>query len=308
MEIIATTIIGIIIGGIITYFVSREFYEKTKKTKSLEPFVRFVTTILSSIDPEVKKQLKVFYDKCPVEKLYQIEFVIANTGDIPIFDIIKPLSLLIPNKGQILDVNLFHIEPRDRDVAYKISNDGNFQRIDFIFPLLNPGEYFIFKLLVKGDIPKIGNKEGVTNWFYEYYDEIISEFKFSITAPDLKPSLSSRRLPYYYEEEHNFTDGGLDLGAVFGLAIGLLLSLSMIYMLYHLKNISAGYFLFNFKEFFTSFNLMKLTVIIGWLASLFLMLITIISAIDELSKIKKKPKPKFRLPKKKSNFSYKTLI
>ena len=96
MEIIIYTAIGLILGGLVTVFTSKYFHRKGIKSKSLSTYIQFITEILSDIDPEVEKKLQVSYNQQEVESLYQVQYVIANTGDIPIRDIIEPLTLIIP--------------------------------------------------------------------------------------------------------------------------------------------------------------------------------------------------------------------
>lgn len=313
METIISTLIGITIGGIITYFVSKKFYKKTEKVKSFQPFVRFITSILSDIDPEVKEQLQVSYANHPIEKMYQIEFVIANTGDLPITNIIEPLTLDIPDKGQILDVNIVHIEPKERNIQYEIfQNNDNSQSVSFKFSLLNASEYFVVKLLIKGEIPY--TKEDKENDEFDFflnnmYSSVLTKYSFKITAPDLPPVLKTSRLPFYYETDYPMKNTGIDWGSIAGIFVLVFVFLSLSYLLYSLNDISNGYYLLHFKSFFNDFNLLKFTIIVGWVLDLLFLILIFVVGFQEFPDFKKEPKPKFKLPKKlRNDFGYRNWI
>ena len=159
METFIGTISGIIIGGLITIWASQYFYKKSVKEKKLSCFIQYISEILTNIDPEVKNNLEVDFKGQKVESLYQIQFVVANTGDIAIRNIISPLTLEIPNKGTILDANLVDIEPDGREVNIESSKAGNIAKLNF--PLLNSGEFFIVKLLIKGEVAKPESKNEI---------------------------------------------------------------------------------------------------------------------------------------------------
>jgi hypothetical protein len=114
------TLGGIIIGAVITYIVSKYFFKKSIKEKSLTPFLQFSSRLFSEIDPELKKELIVNYKNTKVDNITQTQFLIANDGDIPIRDIIEPLKLSIPKKNKIFSVTIIHIEPEGRKIDYKI--------------------------------------------------------------------------------------------------------------------------------------------------------------------------------------------
>lgn len=300
MNILIFTSLGLVFGGLVTFIISKYFYRKGIKSKSLSTFIQFITEILSDIDPEVEKKLKVSYNKQEVDKLYQIQYVIANTGDIPIRDIIEPLTLIIPNNGQLLDVNIVYKEPEGRNISYNIGTDemGN-DFVSFNFPLLNSGEYFITKLLIKGEPPSsdesLNDKEQKFTSLYSEYD-IYEKFEFKITVDDLPPKLISKPLPFEYEYEIPAT--GIEWSAIIvSLIIGLI-SFVLSYLLISLQNLSSSLYIFHFKEFFVNFNFLKFSILSIWIFDFVLVLIVLFLMFIGLSDVKLQKKPKFKLPKK----------
>ena len=97
------------------------------------------------------QRLNIVYDSDTINDIYQIQFVIANTGDVPITRPIKPLQLTLFENSCVLDYNIIHKEPASRDLNMKIDNKNE---ITFDFLLLNPNEYFVVKFLVKGSLPE----------------------------------------------------------------------------------------------------------------------------------------------------------
>src|SRR6476620_7191576 len=151
MDTLLGTLAGILFGGLISYFISKFYYKKTIKIKTLSCYVQYISEFLTDIDEDVKKKLEIDYEGQKVNSIYQVQFIIANTGDFPIRDIIRPLILKIPNQAEVLDANIIHIEPTGREVVLKTIKNPNENIVEFQFPLLNSGEYFVTKLLVKGE-------------------------------------------------------------------------------------------------------------------------------------------------------------
>lgn len=296
METFIGTIAGIIIGGLITVWASRYFYKKSLKSKTLSCFVQYVSEILTDIDPDVKNNLEVDFKGQKVESLYQVQFVIANTGDIPIRDIINPLNLKIPNEGIILDANLLHIDPKGREINLDIADSND--SISFDFPLLNSGEYFISKLLIKGEPPRHEIKEGEENRRlidYGSYDL----FDFTITADELPPEIASQHLPPDYSE---FEFNHFDKSTIWGGAIFGFLAFTVAFILYGIGNVQTDLFLFHFGEFFSNFSYLKFSIIVGWLLAAILGIAGIMIPASEIGGIRPKKKPKFKLPKKHSRY------
>ena len=141
----------------------------------LTPFLHFQSNVLDHIDDEVKLVLDINYKGVKVERLQQIQFLIANTGERAIKDLIKPLSLHINGEIEIMDANILYVHPDGRKVKLNLEKPNN--KIEFIFPLLNKDDFFIAKFLINGAPKK-------------------SDYQFSITADDLPPILDIERLSY----------------------------------------------------------------------------------------------------------------
>ena len=167
-------IISILIGIGATFYASRHYYRRSVD-KELTPFIQLQSNVLSHIDEAVKSDLHVEYKGVKVENLQQLQFLIANTGERAVRDIIKPLRLELPDESEILDASILYVFPEGREVDIDARKSGNV--LEFNFPLLNKDEFFIFKLLIKGE-PKR------------------KELKFKIVADDLPPELEVQRLTY----------------------------------------------------------------------------------------------------------------
>ncbi|MCL2683193.1 MAG: hypothetical protein FWE63_06920 [Bacteroidales bacterium] len=286
---IILAICGIIIGAIATYLASKHFFNKGIKCKSLTPFIQYSSTLFSDIEPELQESLTVNYKNVKVDNITQIQFVIANTGDMPIRDIIRPLRMAIPVECKIFSVNIIHIEPEGREIKYTISEtkDGNF--VDFEIPLLNASEFFVFKMVVQDNLPS--SEEDKYSKKYPY--------KFTITADELPPNLGIKHLPFsYYEQEkipryYDWSDiwGLLTIGAVLTAIVGVLLSLTTIPSL----NIMSFRDFFKI-ETFSFYNVCILFLAIVGILLIIAFVVLFILAVSEID-IGKKEKPKIKIPK-----------
>jgi hypothetical protein len=167
------SIIGLIVGVVATVLVSR-YYFRRSFNKSLTPYIQFSSLPLSGIDPTARKAIEIRYHDRVVENLFEIQFLIANSGDKAIRDVIEPLTLAIPRSTILLDASILHVSPDGRHVGLQISSDQ--QRVSFDFKVLNSDEFFIAKLLLDGS-PKP------------------KDFSFTIVADELPPRLKPRLLP-----------------------------------------------------------------------------------------------------------------
>ena len=159
-------LVSLVIGIAATLIVGHYYFRRTVN-KSLTPFLHFSTQLLQGIAPEVRKELRVEFRGVPVEDLQELQFLVANTGERAIRDIIAPLTLVLPPECSLLDASILHVSPPGRSVTLLTSE----HEIRFQFPLLNSREFFLVRLLVRG---KVGPKH----------------LSFSITADDLPPKLS----------------------------------------------------------------------------------------------------------------------
>ena len=173
IDAIIITISSIIIGAIIAWIIARFYYLRSRNIRSITPYVNYISKVFSDIDPELKKDLKIKYKGTEVDNFYQVQFTIINTGNRSLNNFIKPLTLIIPNNGEILDVKILHIHPKGREITFNIRPGKNF--ISYNIPLLNSGEYFVTKLLIKGDV------------------ESDKDFIFKVSAEDLPPEILSAK-------------------------------------------------------------------------------------------------------------------
>lgn len=165
---------SLIVGIIVTVLVSRYYFQRSVR-KSLTPYIQFSSSPLEGIDPEVRKQLEMKYQDLRISDLFEIQFLIANSGDKAIRDVIEPLSLPMPGNGALLDASVLHVTPEGRKIQLAIAEDR--KEVKFVIPLLNSGEFFITKILLNGSPSE-------------------DEFKFSIVADELPPTLIPVHLPY----------------------------------------------------------------------------------------------------------------
>jgi len=161
-------VIGIVIG----YFISKYFYDKSIN-KQLTPFIDITSSIFTDLDEEVKKVLNIEFKGRKVNNLTEVQFLIANTGDRAIRDIIQPLELTLSPQISLIDVALLYVYPKGRNVIL----EKNENKIIMNFDLLNKKEFFVMKILFDGDVENL-------------------DFEFRITVDDLPPILHAEQLPY----------------------------------------------------------------------------------------------------------------
>lgn len=213
---IIMTFSGVAIGVIATVFASR-YYFRRSVDKQLTPFVQNLTNVLHYIEEDVKSELEVRYRGVQVENLQQTQFLIANTGERAIRDLIEPLTLKIDSADEIMDVNILHIHPHGRDVKANLVKSG--KAVKFDFPLLNKDEFFIVKLLVNGNPDR---------W----------DYKFNIVADDLPPQLLIKSLSYdQIEHDGPREKRGFELGPAIGGLVFLFLSLCISLISYYVGGV-----------------------------------------------------------------------
>lgn len=296
MEEYLLPIIGILSGGVISVLVSRYYYKKSIREKTLSCYVQFVSEILTDIDFDLKQKLEINYNGQKVDKLYQTQFIIANTGNICVSNIIQPLTLQIPDQAELLDVNIVHIEPKERNVSYNTIKNSKNELIKFIFPFLNPGEYFVVRLLTKGLLhsPKKIEKDVLDNnsYFFLGFDEI-DLFKFTTSVEDLPPLLISKRLPTYYSNFKSRKRNILKIVAIVSICMAFVFS----FILYSLINLVPDLLTMKNEIFDTSFSLLNICIKFG-LLFIFLLICVALLIIHSLIDSKSNGKKKFTLPRK----------
>lgn len=266
------SIISLVLGIVATVIVSHYYYRRNFKKTSLTPYIQFYSSSLKGIDSKVRKELQIKYNDQSIENLFEIQFLIANTGNKAIKNVIEPLSLSIPNDCNLLDAHILHISPTGRKVKLNITDDKS--SIVYDFSLLNSGDFFIVKLLIDG------------NPSHE-------DFNFSIVAEELPPILETSYLPVdaigHINEKKSFEKELFSLGIGF-ILIGLIL----------FNLIRVSWFVFPSFDNFNPFNyIFKMgidgfTVLISVFPAFSCMFLGIIIVISSFSD--------FVYPKKKRKF------
>jgi hypothetical protein len=109
---------------------------------------------LSSItlldDPKIEK-LEIIYKGQPITNITKLSFLLRNSGQLPILreHIVEPLKISFSGIRKILDVNVSSKIPESLEVHYNIFAKEDYITIDF--PLLNPGDFAYFSVLVIGN-------------------------------------------------------------------------------------------------------------------------------------------------------------
>lgn len=167
--------LGSLVVGIVASVLVSAYYFRRSMRKSLTPYVQFYSSPFKGIDPNVKKALEITYQGTPIEDLFEVQFLVANTGDKAIRDVIEPLSFAVPENCVLLDASLLHRDPPELKVELAVSKDRRSFKMDF--PLLNSENFFVLKVLLNGS-PRF------------------SELKFSILVDELPPVLRAERLNF----------------------------------------------------------------------------------------------------------------
>lgn len=173
MNELALAVGSLVLGVIASVLVSR-YYFRRSFTKSLTTFIQFSSSPLRGIDPAVKSALQIRYHDRPVENLYEIQFLVSNSGEKSIGEVIEPLSIGIPDGALLVDASIMHASPEGRRVELHIPTDR--RSVGFRFPVLNAGDFFITKLLLDGSPRE-------------------KDFIFSIVAAELPPTLKPTLIP-----------------------------------------------------------------------------------------------------------------
>lgn len=264
---------SLIIGIVATVWASNYYFRKSLK-KSLTPYIQYYASPFRGIDPSVRKDLGITYQGNSIDDLFEIQFLIANTGDKAIRDIIEPLSLEIPDQCTLLDASIIHKNPAELKVDVAALEDKS--RLRFEFPLLNSGDFFIAKLLLNGS-PKT------------------EDLKFTVVVDELPPTLKPERLGYdaisspSKKREFEFSLLGVGLAfAVFGLS-----SFKVIYDSWHVvPSIGQGV-----SEFLSHISFGSAAVILSIIPAFIFLLIGVMMAASTFTEGRfPPPKRKFVVP------------
>lgn len=207
-------IVGILLSVIASILVGLYFYRKSIKKHELTLFLENFSSLLPTLKDAPDKALAVTFHHEPLTNLFECRLIIANTGDLPISDIIEPLTIHIPDFIQIIDSKVNYVYPSGRSVKCITMTHGVVAEIK----LLNPKEYFVLRMLFTGEvenyledvkkqrIERLTERRGAYDSRTERHDSaidhihvpestILKTFKISITAPSLPPHLALNESP-----------------------------------------------------------------------------------------------------------------
>lgn len=190
-------ILGIVAGAIITIAVSRYFFRESLKV-NIEVFAHQSSTIFEGVDDDVRHQLSLQFADREIADLSHVEYLIANNGRHPIANYKQPLTLHAPTGTRILDAALLFVSPEGRSI--RVSADERTATLHF--DVLNPGEYFLVKVLL----------EGLAH---------AHEMDFSIAAENLPPRIVPKLTGYDVAEANESFEWGLLLASIVVLALPL---------------------------------------------------------------------------------------
>lgn len=144
--------IGSLVIGIITSIWVSAYYFRKSVTKSLTPFLHYASSPLNGIASDVKRDLKITYQGAPVQDFFEAQFIVANTGEKAIRDLIEPLGFVVPEGSTLLDAVLIHRSPIEFQANIEVDTQRKGFKVNF--PLMNSGDFFILKVLLDGT-PKL---------------------------------------------------------------------------------------------------------------------------------------------------------
>ena len=164
------TVFGLIIGIVSGVLITRHYYLKNLK-KDLEVYFHYLVSVFDNIDESIMERIEITLDGTKTDNIYVLQFVVSNQGTRSITDPIQPLSIAFPSHINIINAEIVHISPKDREVNISVEPaEGNCQKIVFNHQVLNHEEGFIVRVHYQGLF-------------------IPSEAKFSIVDEDLPPSI-----------------------------------------------------------------------------------------------------------------------
>lgn len=291
-------LVSFIAGSVLTIIVSWYFYRKSIQKKKLTPYLDYFSKLFDKVETELKKDLKILYKDTEIETLYTAQFTVENSGDKSIRDLIKPLTVSIPLEFQIIDASITEINPEGRTVAINHSVKDNTITIDF--DLLNSKDFFIFRLLFKGDVisylkqerkkvllsrppmnittQDIRTNDSATDYIenkINYAEKnVVDYFLFSISVDELPPRLVIQK------NGRNEVDS--KESTLFKGSLNLVIGLSMFTVLYFFTISIPSYFVFYYNDFFGDFyswfvwydktKLVKIPLFVTWIVQLYFLL------------------------------------
>ena len=275
-------VIGLALGIVATVLVSRYYFLRSVD-KSLSVFGLLNANVFAGIARDMRKNLHFIFQDKEVEDLQQVVLLIANDGERAISNVIEPLSIQLPNGVDVLDASVLHRHPESlkASITHKASTAG--AALDFIFPLLNKGEFFVVKLLLSGNVS-------------------VRDIPFTILADDLPRSLKVKRAP-----PASLQDSGYKVQwelVVVSLVI-LVFPLWALYMLHLLWKKQPELFPYPWESFVVSMPSLLLTIPGALLLGFLLLLgIGMLGAAFFNGQFPPNRRPRFPLPKEIRNMGF----
>lgn len=161
IEAAATTVIGII-GA---FAVARYYYAKTA-THRLAIYVVANDGAFETVAPSVRREMSLQFRGIAVEDLNVLDMLIENQGaavSLPI----RPLKFRLDGTARAVSASIAYARPAGLDIAIEIKSD---RELECIFPLLNPGDYFVVRIVTDGPVAS-------------------GRISATIIAPDLPPQI-----------------------------------------------------------------------------------------------------------------------
>lgn len=229
-------VIGLVLGVIATVLVSRYYFLRSVD-KSLSVFSLLDSNVFAGIARDVRHDLHFIFQDKEVEDLQQVILLIANDGERAISNVIEPLSVQLPQGIDVLDASLLHKHPDNLKASIKQKENTSGTALDFAFPLLNKGEFFVAKLLISGSMS-------------------VRDLPFTMLADDLPRTLKVKRVP-----PASLRDSGykIEWGLAIASLVVMIFPLWALYMLHLLWTKQPGLFPYPWDAY--SFSLPSLLII-----------------------------------------------
>ena len=228
--------IGLVLGVIATVLVSRYYFLRSVD-KNLSVFSLLDANVFAGIARDVRSNLHFMFQNKEVQDLQQVVLLIANDGERAISNVMEPLSVQLPQGIDVLDASLLHRHPDNLKASIRQKDTPAGPALDFVFPLLNKGEFFVAKLLISGSVS-------------------IRELPFTMLADDLPRSVKVKRVPPASLQDSGYK---IEWGLALGSLVVLIFPIWALYMLHLLWTKQPGLFPYPWDSY--SFTFTSLLII-----------------------------------------------
>lgn len=275
-------IVGLALGIVATVLVSRYYFLRSVD-KSLSVFGLLNANVFAGIAPDVRRNLHFIFEGKDVNDLQQVVLLVANDGERAISNVMEPLSVQLPQGVDVLDASLLHRHPDNLKASIKQKDGPAGQVLDFVFPLLNKGEFFVAKLLLSGTVS-------------------FRDLPFTILADDLPRSFNIKHVP-----PASLQDAGYEVewGLALASLVVLVFPLWALYMLHLLWTKRPELFPYPWDSFSVSLSSILLVVPGALILGFFLVLgVGMLGAAFFNGEFPPRRGPRFPLPKELRNMGF----